>query len=149
MARSHYCSFQHRNAPLLPRLRGDEADGTMWLPDRADRGDASMMIMKIAGAAMMAGVAGLFAAGHAPAAIASQTHTRTIASCVVQGDRPKCVVTGHVSDPVAISLHITARPRQHFSGSESVACSRAGQGVGSVGLLSGRTPFRERLFGRW
>lgn len=107
------------------------------------------MMMKIAGAAMMAAVAGLFAVSPASGAIASRTHTRIIASCVVQGDQPNCVVTGHVRDPLAIDLHITANPRQHFSGSESVTCSSAGQGEGSVGLLTGRTPFSGQLFGRW
>jgi hypothetical protein len=107
------------------------------------------MMMKIAGAAMMAAVAGLFAVNPASGAMASHIHTRTIASCVVRGDQPTCVVTGHVSDPVAIYLHITARPRQHFSGSDSVACSRGDQGVESAGSLSGRAPFREKLFGRW
>lgn len=107
------------------------------------------MMMKIAGAAIIAAVTGLSAAGHAPGAIASHTHTRTITSCIVRGDQPKCVVTGHVSDPVSINLHITAIPRQHFRGSESVTCSSAGHGAGSFGLLSGRTPFREQLFGRW
>jgi hypothetical protein len=105
--------------------------------------------MKIAGAAMMAAVAGLFAVSPASGAIASRTHTRTIASCVVQGDQPKCVVTGHVKDPLAIGLHITANPRQHFSGSESVTCSSGSHGAGSAGSVSGRTPFREQLFGRW
>ena len=107
------------------------------------------MIMKIAGAAMMAAVAGLFAASPASGAIASHIHTRTIASCVVQGDQPRCVVTGQVREPLAIYVHIAANPRQHFSGSARVTCTNGDQGVGLVGTLSGRTPFRERLFGRW
>ena len=107
------------------------------------------MMRKIAGAALMAAVAGLLGAGPASGAVASRTHTQTIASCVVSGDQPRCVVTGHVRDPLAISVHVTAKPRQHFSGSESVGCSSGDHGVGSFGLLSGRTPFGETLFGRW
>jgi hypothetical protein len=107
------------------------------------------MIMKMAAAAMVAAVTGLSVAAAAPSVAASGTRIRTIASCVVQGDRPQCVVTGHVSDPLAIYLHITARPRQHFTGSESVGCSRTGEGVGTVGHLRGRAPYRAKLFGRW
>ena len=107
------------------------------------------MMMKIAGVAMMATLAGLFIASPVSGATASHTHTRTIASCVVQGDQPKCVVTGHVSNPLAIFVYITAKPRQHFSGSDSVACTSANVGAGSTGSLSGRTPFREQLSGRW
>lgn len=54
-----------KTSPASTPATTNDACGTMWLPDRPDRGVA-LMIMKMAGAAMVAAVTGLSVAAPAP-----------------------------------------------------------------------------------